>query len=98
MGNCPVTKGSENYDARGSAWNGMVLAAFICTTIAVMSSLALIATHLQRYRVPAQQRQIVRIIFSLVIYSLVAFGELFNYRIAQYIDPIGDLYESFGLW
>lgn len=98
MGSCPSPDGSEDYDVRGKGWTGLVFASFVCTILTLISSLTLIITHLQRYRVPAQQRQIVRIIFSLVIYTLIAFGQLYSYRVAQYIDPIGDVYESFGLW
>ncbi|KAF7186932.1 Transmembrane protein [Pseudocercospora fuligena] len=97
MGSCPVSAGSEDTSTRGSGWTGLVYASFICTILTVISSTILIITHLRRYRVPAQQRQIIRIVFSLIIYTFVAFGELYDYSVAQYVDPIGDVYESFGL-
>ena len=76
----------------------MVYTAAACTLITLVIALSLLITHLRRYRAPKEQRQILRIIFSVVVYSVVAFFELYSYEIAIYIDPIGDLYEAFGLW
>ena len=70
--------------------------AAVAVTAAI--SLSLIVLHLRRYRRPKEQRQIIRIVFSVVVYSIVAFLELFRYEIAQYVDPLGDLYEAIGLW
>lgn len=95
---CPVPKGAENYDARGSAWKPMIWVALASTAITTAVSLSLIVLHLRRYRAPKEQRQIVRIVFSVVVYSLVAFFEIYKYETAQYIDPLGDVYEAFGLW
>ena len=75
----------------------MIIISLACMAVTVGLSLSLIVLHLRRYRAPKEQRQIIRILFSVVVYSVVAFFELFDYRIAQYIDPIGDLYEAFGL-
>jgi len=72
--------------------------ALACTGVTTFIILALIFQHLRRYRAPKEQRQIIRIVFSIVIYSLVAFFELYRYGTARYIDPLGDLYEAFGLW
>ena len=76
----------------------MVWTALASTAITMAISLSLIILHLRRYRAPKEQRQIVRIVFSVVVYSVVAFFEIYRYSIAQYIDPIGDVYEAFGLW
>ncbi|KAK5124489.1 hypothetical protein LTR85_001706 [Meristemomyces frigidus] len=75
----------------------MVIAAFACTCATIAISTSLIALHIRRYRAPKEQRQIIRIAFSVVIYAVVAFFEIYSYAAAQYIDPIGDVYESFGL-
>lgn len=76
----------------------MTFIAGACTIATVIVSLSLIGAHLSRYRAPKEQRQIVRIAFSVALYSIVAFFEVFRYEVAQYIDPIGDVYEAFGLW
>lgn len=97
-GGCPVPKGAENYDARGTAWHPMIWIGLASTAVTTGISLALIFLHLRRYRAPKEQRQIIRIVFSVVVYSCVAFFEIYKYEVAQYIDPIGDVYEAFGLW
>ncbi|EME89792.1 seven transmembrane receptor protein, partial [Pseudocercospora fijiensis CIRAD86] len=53
--------------------------------------------HLRRYRAPKEQRQIIRMVFAPCVFALVAFFEVLSYEIAPYIDPLGDLYEAFGL-
>jgi membrane-anchored protein YejM (alkaline phosphatase superfamily) len=76
----------------------MIWISLASTAVTTAVSLSLIILHLRRYRAPKEQRQIVRIVFSVVVYSVVAFFEIYQYSIAQYIDPIGDIYEAFGLW
>ncbi|KAK4545048.1 hypothetical protein LTR36_003599 [Oleoguttula mirabilis] len=94
---CPAPAGSEDYNDRGTAWKPMVIAAFACTCATIAISGSLIALHIRRYRAPKEQRQIIRIACSVAIYAVVAFFEIYSYEAAQYIDPIGDVYESFGL-
>ncbi|KAK3111772.1 hypothetical protein LTR53_012637 [Teratosphaeriaceae sp. CCFEE 6253] len=94
---CPVAAGSEDYGVRGTAWHPIVWAALACTVATVAIALSLITLHLRRYRVPKEQRQIIRLVFCVVVYAVVAFFEVYSYETARYIDPIGDLYEAFGL-
>lgn len=95
---CPVPAGAENYGVRGTAWKPILWSALACTLATIGITLSLITLHLRRYRVPKEQRQIIRLAFCVVIYAVVAFFEVYSYEVAQYIDPIGDLYEAFGLW
>lgn len=95
---CPAPAGSDDYIDRGTAWSGMRWAALGCTGTTALISLCLIFQHLRRYRAPKEQRQIIRIIFSIPLYSVIAFLEVWRYKDATYIDPLGDLYEAFGLW
>ena len=95
---CPVPAGAENYGVRGTAWKPILWSALACTLATIGITLSLITLHLRRYRVPKEQRQIIRLAFCVVIYAIVAFFEVYSYEVAQYIDPIGDLYEAFGLW
>ncbi|KAK5108514.1 hypothetical protein LTR62_008254 [Meristemomyces frigidus] len=94
---CPVPTGSEDYGVRGSAWKPMLWAAAGCTVATTTIALSLITLHVRRYRAPREQRQIIRIAFSTVIYAIVAFFELYRYDVARYIDPLGDFYEALGL-
>lgn len=95
---CPVPAGSENYVHRGTAWHPMLYISLASLGITTAISLSLIVLHLRRYRAPKEQRQIIRIVFSVIAYSIIAFVELAKYEVAQYVDPIGDIYEAFGLW
>jgi len=94
---CPIPAGAEDH-TDGTAHQYMLYAASGCTIATLVVSLSLIILHLRRYRAPKEQRQIIRMIFSLVVYSLFSALEIYRYEIAQYIDPIGDVYEAFGLW
>lgn len=95
---CPAPAGSHDYSDLGTAWTGMKWAALGCTATTALISLSLIFQHLRRYRAPKEQRQIIRIVFSIPIYSAIAFFEIYRYQDARYIDGLGDLYEAFGLW
>ncbi|KYG49816.1 hypothetical protein M433DRAFT_130898 [Acidomyces richmondensis BFW] len=75
----------------------MLWVAGICSAITTSTALTLIVLHLRRYRCPKEQRQIIRIVSSVILYTFIAFFEVYSYESAQYIDPIGDFYESFGL-
>ncbi|KAK4541397.1 hypothetical protein LTR36_007998 [Oleoguttula mirabilis] len=96
-GNCPVPAGATDYNMKGTAHKPMLLVALACTAATVAISISLIVAHLRRYRSPKEQRQIIRIAFSPAVFAIVSFFELYNYATAQYIDPIGDVYESFCL-
>jgi hypothetical protein len=100
MGNstCPVPTGADDYSKKGSSWQPMLYVSLVCTLITTAISISLIVLHLRRYRSPKEQRQIIRIVFSVVLYSFVALFEVYSYAVAQYIDPLGDVYEAFGLW
>lgn len=94
---CPAPVGSTDYNDRGTAWSAMRWTALACTATTALLSLSLIFQHLRRYRAPKEQRQIIRIVFSIPIYSVIAFFEIYKYENAKYIDPLGDLYEAFAL-
>lgn len=68
-----------------------------CAAFAFISSVLLIMLHLTRYRAPKEQRQIVRIVFMPFVFAIVCWAELKDYKIAAYIDPIGEVYESWAI-
>jgi len=76
----------------------MLYASSLCTCVTIIIAFSLIILHLRRYRAPEEQRQIIRIVFSVILYSIVAVFEIYNYEVVEYIDQIGNLYEAFGLW
>lgn len=94
---CEVPKGAQELSILGSAHKTMNIIAGVCAIFTIVSALGLIVRHLTRYRAPKEQRQIVRIIFMPVIFSIIAWAEIMNYEIAAYLDPIGEIYESWAL-
>ncbi|KAL1617169.1 hypothetical protein SLS54_007946 [Diplodia seriata] len=68
-----------------------------CVAITSIACLYLIFKHLHRYSRPAEQRQIVRLIFTPVVYSVFSLLGLLFYDAHEYIEPLPELYESFAL-
>ena len=95
--NCPLPHGVQSLDLRGTSHNTLLIVSAACTAITLISSIALIAMHLHRYRSPKEQRQIVRIAFAPFVFAVVSLGEIHSYSIARYIDPISSFYEAICL-
>lgn len=96
-GNCPVPDGVEDLSIQGNAHKVMTIVALVGLATTFVISVSLIVQHLRRYRLPKEQRQVIRIAFAPVVFAAVSFCQVLDYKIAQYIDPIGDLYEAFAL-
>nr|XP_023907875.1 transmembrane protein 184A-like [Quercus suber] len=94
---CPIPDGAEDVRHYGTAHWPMVYVAAAATGVTFVICISLIVLHLQRYRCPKEQRQIIRMVFAPFVFALIGFFEVYSYAIAPYIDPLGDLYEAFGL-
>ena len=68
-----------------------------CLGLTTLSAVYLAFQHVRNYTAPQEQRQILRIIFLPVFYSLFNFLALCWYRTYQYIQPLSGLYESFAI-
>ncbi|KXG49804.1 Organic solute transporter Ost-alpha [Penicillium griseofulvum] len=66
-----------------------------CAIIACIVSLVLILLHATHYSKPIEQRHIIRILFMVPVYSLVAWLSIFFYHDAVYFKVLGDCYEAF---
>ncbi|KIV77657.1 hypothetical protein PV11_09443 [Exophiala sideris] len=75
----------------------MQIIAWACFGVTALLSLGLIIPHLFHYRVPNEQRQILRIVFLPVVYSLFYALSLQTYAGAQYLQPVASLYEAVAL-
>ena len=75
----------------------LVLIACICTAITVLLSTVLVISHLRRYKVPREQRQIIRILWTPVVFAVVAIISIGDYRVGPYLAPFANLYEFFVL-
>ncbi|KAL3474547.1 organic solute transporter Ostalpha-domain-containing protein [Aspergillus californicus] len=65
--------------------------------VAGIISFYLIMRHATHYSKPIEQRHIIRIIFMMPIYALVAWLSTFYYKNAVYFDVMGDCYEAFAI-
>ena len=65
--------------------------------LTLLISLANMAQHFRRYTVAKEQRQIVKILFTPVIFAIIAVAAMSDYHTAPYITPIAELYSAFSL-
>ncbi|KAJ6070442.1 hypothetical protein N7467_011761 [Penicillium canescens] len=66
-----------------------------CALFACGVSIFLIMQHAMHYSKPIEQRHIIRILFMVPVYSLVAWLSIFFYHDSVYFEVIGDCYEAF---
>ncbi|KAJ5743026.1 hypothetical protein N7533_010128 [Penicillium manginii] len=67
----------------------------VCALIACFISIFLIMGHATHYSKPIEQRHIIRILWMVPIYSLVAWLSILFYHDAVYFEVIGNCYEAF---
>ncbi|KAF2087960.1 DUF300-domain-containing protein [Saccharata proteae CBS 121410] len=68
-----------------------------CTALTLLGTLWLVFRHLRRYTKPDEQRQIIRLVLTPLVYSIFSLITLADYGSADYLEPLPDLYEAFGL-
>jgi hypothetical protein len=68
-----------------------------CAGTTAVLALWLIVKHLHRYTQPRQQRQIIRIIATPVVFAVMSTLAILDYGAANYLIPVRDLYETFAL-
>ena len=94
---CPLLPGERTIFDHGSGYHAIYYTTAACAAITLISSFSLIFSHLSRYRVPKEQRQIVKIVFTPFAFAIVSFGCLANYHVAPYIIDLGDWYSAMCL-
>lgn len=75
---------------------GLFLAA-IFGLISVVVSLWLIYMHATHYLRPNEQKNIIRILFMIPVYSVVSFLSYLFYKHAVYYEVLRDCYEAFAI-
>lgn len=75
---------------------GLFLSA-IFGLISVLVSLWLIAMHATHYLRPSEQKQTIRILFMIPVYSIVSFLSYKFYQKAVYFEVLRDCYEAFAI-
>lgn len=71
--------------------------AVVSTTITGVLACGLILMHLLRFRIPDEQRQIIRLVAVPLIYAVISLLQIYFYDAADYLRPIADLYEAFAV-
>lgn len=101
---CPLPKDEADLKLVGEPIVGsltfqhiILLISIGCAGASAVMSLWLILKHLHRYTQPMQQRQIIRIIFTPVVFAVLSALAILNYDAAIYLIPLRDLYETFAL-
>ena len=95
----------DNANVKGDPLVGSVtfqnLITFIgwgCLGVSILLWLGLIFSHLRRYTVPIEQRQIIRRLVSIpVVYTIVAVISVHAYSAEGYVEPVTGLYETYRL-
>ncbi|KAJ5378713.1 hypothetical protein N7509_011832 [Penicillium cosmopolitanum] len=67
----------------------------VCALIACVISIFLIMGHATHYSKPVEQRHIIRILWMVPVYSVVAWISILFYHDAVYFEVIGNCYEAF---
>lgn len=94
---CPLPLGVQRLTVVGHGHRALYIISAVSAIFTLISSVGLILMHLFRYRAPKEQRQIVRIAWMPFIFAVVAWAEVADYTIAPYLDPIGEVYESWAI-
>lgn len=71
--------------------------AAVTTILTIIISSAASTRHLRHYTVPGEQRQMVRILLTPLIFSLFSFFSLWFYNAAAYLNAVAQLYEVFAV-
>ncbi|KAJ1920141.1 hypothetical protein H4219_001514 [Mycoemilia scoparia] len=91
-----VRSGDYNLEWFQFSWHKVGwLVSGLCALVATIISVYLMAQHLRNYRVPNEQRYIIRIILLIPIYGIVSWLGYRFYRESPYIEAVRDLYEAF---
>ncbi|KAJ5628625.1 hypothetical protein N7490_010853 [Penicillium lividum] len=69
----------------------------VCALFACIISIFLVISHARHYSKAIEQRHIIRILWMVPIYSIVAWLSILFYNDSVYFEVIGDCYEAFAI-
>ncbi|KAG8946402.1 hypothetical protein FRC04_011848 [Tulasnella sp. 424] len=84
---------NENWDAHKVGW----IVCGVCGIITVLFTLFSVISHAHNYRVPGQQRQILRILYLPMIYGILFFLSYRFFSAYTYFSLGAAVYEAFAL-
>jgi hypothetical protein len=65
--------------------------------VCIISSTIVITAHFRKYYQPRAQKQNIRMILTMPIFTIFCFFSVLNYRLEPYFTPLIEFYEVFGL-
>lgn len=95
--NLPNPDQAELLSSGISTHDVVRILAIVGTASTGLVTSGLILMHLLRYRVPSEQRQIIRLTAVPFVYAVFTLLEICFYDAAEYLRPLADLYEAFAL-
>ncbi|KAF8797823.1 DUF300-domain-containing protein [Phlegmacium glaucopus] len=98
--NTVITDQSSFWDASGLHWDSHRIGWAIaggCTALTTIISLVSIMQHCRNYTNPAQQRQILRILYMPPVYAIISFFSFRFFRAFTYYSFIQAAYEAITL-
>ena len=103
-GTCPLPNHAADYLIDGRTIAGSLtfqhligIFGLVCLGLTIFLTLWLIFKHLHRYTEPNEQRQIIRLIFTPIVFALFSSLSIWFYPASLYLAPISTLYEAFAL-
>ncbi|KAJ5104459.1 hypothetical protein NUU61_001806 [Penicillium alfredii] len=100
---CDVTEETQEI-TEVDLWDGGItfhqlslLLGGACAIVACAVSIFLIMGHATHYSKPIEQRHIIRILWMVPVYSLVAWLSILFYHDSVYFEVLGDCYEAFTI-
>jgi hypothetical protein len=97
---CPVvakTDPVQSSMADGFSFHDLsVIVSGACTGFACLLSFYLIMRHATHFSIPREQKQIIRVVFTIPVLAIVSFLSVVAKDAAIYLNPIEGLYEAFA--
>ncbi|KAJ5921262.1 hypothetical protein N7466_009588 [Penicillium verhagenii] len=100
---CNATEEHEKI-SETALWDGGVtfhnlslIVGGVCALLACIVSIILIMAHAMHYSKAIEQRHIIRILWMVPIYSIVAWLSILFYNDSVYFEVMGDCYEAFAI-
>lgn len=94
----------DSYIDEEPLWSGGLtfhrLGLILCAAfglVSVIIALLLVFRHATHYLKPVEQRNIIRILLMIPVYSIVSFFSIVFYRKSVYFDVLRDCYEAFAI-
>lgn len=94
----PASAGVKGEAIAESQFQHLItIISWVCFGVTTLLWLGIAIPHLCRYKAPNEQRQILRIISTPVVFAIIAVISINVYKVTQYVKPIAKLYEAYAL-